>query len=126
MGKKNISPKSWPLGEEQIESTTSYKYLGDIICRDGTNTENVKKRAEKLVPQATAIIASASNEVMKKVEVRTLLKLHESISIPSMLTNCETWVLTEADKNILDTAEIKSTKGILNLPGEQSELLICR
>ena len=44
------------------------------------------------------------------------MKLHESISIPSVLTNCETWVLTEADKNILDSAEIKSLKRILNLP----------
>ena len=116
VGKETITPKSWSLGEEQIESAMSYKYLGDIICRDGKNTENVKKRAEKLVPQATAIIASASNEVMRKVEVRTLLKLHESISIPSVLTNCETWVLTEADKNILDSAEVKSLKRILNLP----------
>ena len=43
VGKENITPKNWSLGEEQIESTISYKYLGDIICRDGKNTKNVKK-----------------------------------------------------------------------------------
>ena len=47
-GTHRVSKKEWELGEETIEKCETYKYLGEIISRDGKNEENLMARMKKV------------------------------------------------------------------------------
>ena len=53
---------------------------------------------------------------MKKMELEVCLKLHEIVTIPMMLNNCEAWILTQSDLRELEKIELWALKRILNLP----------
>ena len=116
IGIKNDPEKKWSLGENTITSTNKYTYLGDIVTADGKNQENLDARMNRIQSTTRRVMANASIEVLKAVKTKSLLRLHESYSISSILINCETWVLTKTDKEKLDKMEIWAYKKILNLP----------
>ena len=62
------------------------------------------------------IINCGTSNTMKHLDTKILIELHETISIPSLLNNCESWLLTKQDLADLDKIEIWSLKRILNLP----------
>ena len=62
------------------------------------------------------VLASSQIEVMKRIETKTLLRLHEAYTIPSILINCESWTLSKKDRNSLDKLEIWAFKKLLGLP----------
>ena len=62
------------------------------------------------------IINCGTSTTMKNLDTKTLIELHETISIPSLLNNCESWLLTKQDLIDLEKIEIWSLKRILNLP----------
>ena len=42
IGKSKYTPKKWALGDEEIDSCETYKYLGDIIMRNGGNQKIIE------------------------------------------------------------------------------------
>ena len=48
-----------------------------------------------------AIIPCYKSEVMKKIGMKVILKLHETETIPALLYNSETWTLTKSEKKTL-------------------------
>ena len=53
---------------------------------------------------------------MKTIEISTLLKLHEVVTIPTLIHNCESWILTATDLMKLERIEVWALKRMLNLP----------
>ena len=62
------------------------------------------------------VIASGRNEIMKKIQIKTLLKLHEIMMVPAILINSETWILNKTEKQKIDRMEIWALKKLLGLP----------
>ena len=87
----------------EIEETTKYTYLGDVVTNDGKNTENIQSRKSKLMASTVTINTIATSEVLNKVETAVLLELHEKITIPGYLTNSEAWNLSKKDEEDLET-----------------------
>ena len=106
----------WPLGREEIETCDSYKYLGDVITRNGDNEKNIEEREARVSASTRRVKMLAGSEVISLIEVSAMLKLHESITIPMLLTNCETWVLNAKDRNRLNRIEVKAFKELLGVP----------
>lgn len=100
----------------EIEETTKYTYLGDVVTNDGKNTENIQSRKSKLMASTVTINTIATSEVLNKVETAVLLELHEKITIPGYLTNSEAWNLSKKDEEDLETLEIQSIKALFDLP----------
>ena len=44
------------------------------------------------------------------------LQLHESVTVPTLLYNAETWTLNKTEKKLIDKAEIYALKKSLGLP----------
>ena len=107
---------SWMLGDKEIEKCENYKYLGDIINRNGRNDENLKGRYGKLKASVRAIMTCCRNEVMHKIGVRVILHLHESETISALLNNAEAWTLNKTERNTLDKMEIYAFKTMIGLP----------
>ena len=48
IGSHKEKRSSWELGGKTIDKCENYKYLGEIINRNGKNDENIKERTGKL------------------------------------------------------------------------------
>ena len=116
IGKHNENSAQWTLGELSIEEADSYKYLGDVITRDGKNTKNLKQRKNKISAATTTINAIAETDVMREIETTVLLKLHETITIPILLNNAESWNLSKGERDMLEKIEIQAIKHLFDLP----------
>ena len=107
---------TWELGNKTISKCENYKYLGERIHRNGRNDDNIKERVDKLKYNARAIVTCCKSDVMKKIGMSVILKLHEAETIPSFLFNAETWTLTKTEKKTLDRAETYAWKRMIGLP----------
>ena len=116
IGKKKNSKAEWNLGREKIKTADEYKYLGDIINRNGNNKNNIESRMKKIKQSTAAIIACGNCEIMKQIEIQTLLKLHETVNIPALLTNSESWILNKTETANLEKTELWALKRFLNVP----------
>merc|ERR1739838_785176 len=87
----------WKLGNKTITTCKTYKYLGEIISRDGTNTENLGERLNKIKRTVREIISCGRSKVMKKIESGVYLKLHEAVTIPTLLSASETWTISSKE-----------------------------
>ena len=74
VGRHANMEKTWKLGDESIQHQDDYKYLGDIICRDGRNTKNIIQRTNKIKVSTCSIITCGSYDVMMRIELNVLLK----------------------------------------------------
>ena len=116
IGKHTNPQKTWKLGDQEIEGADTYKYLGDHICRKGLNKRTIEDRSNKMKTATREIINCGTSTTMKSLDAKILIELHETISIPSLINNCESWLLTKQDLADLEKIEVWSLKRILNLP----------
>ena len=108
--------KQWNLGEKTIDNCNSYKYLGEIISRNGGNEENLKARFNKIKSTVRAINTCGKGRVMRKIEVEVLITLHDAVTLPTFLYNSETWPLNVTISKELDKMELWAWKSMLGLP----------
>lgn len=94
----NKEKDTWKIGDMEIDETETYKYLGDIITSDGKNKKNIEMRKNKLNASTISIKTIASNETLYMLETTVLLNLHETINLPALLTNAESWCLNKKEK----------------------------
>ena len=106
----------WKLGNQFIDHQDSYKYLGDIVTRDGRNMKNIEERFRKIKKSTYSIITCGKSEIMKRIEIGTLIKLHETINIPILLHNSESWIMTKTDRLNLEKIEMWALKRMFSLP----------
>ena len=84
--------------------------------RNNGNQKNIEER-EKTVKFATRqIISWCSSETISGMEVQALLRQHESKIIPTLLSNCETWVLGKEQRRKLERIELWALKKMFCLP----------
>ena len=116
IGHGKYTEKKWLLGEDEIETCETYKYLGDVIMRNGGNKKNIEDRENKVMASTRKIIASCGNEMFRKIQLKALLKMHNARTMAILLTNCETWVLNKGEREKLEKIELWALKKILDVP----------
>ena len=110
------SNTTWTLGTMPIEETKSYKYLGDILSSNGKNKENIEARKKKTQFTTVNINSFGATEVLRKIETRILLELHDKITLPGLLTNAESWSLLKGEMDNMESIEIQALKHLFDLP----------
>ena len=116
LGRHTNTKNEWNLGDKKIKGADSYKYLGDYIHRKGCNKQNIEERGKKLKHSTMEIILCGTSQTMRKMGSKVLIDLHDTINIPSLLYNAESWVLNDGDQKELERIELWCLKRILNLP----------
>ena len=106
----------WELGKKKIGNCESYKYLGEVIARNGKNTENISARKNKVTATVREIMNCGKSGVMKRIETKVLLKLHEAVLLPSLLSASETWILNSEERKEIDKIEFQALKTMFGLP----------
>ena len=116
IGSHKEERNKWQLGEDEIEKCEVYKYLGEMIRRDGKNDDNLEARLGKVKQSVRAIITCCKSDIMKPIGTKIMFQLHEAETLPALLYNAETWTLSAAEKKSLDQMEIYAWKQMLGLP----------
>ena len=116
IGTHREKQNSWKLGDEIIGNCETYRYLGEEISRDGKTKVNLMERFKKVKATVRAIMTSAKTGVMKRVETKVLLKLYDSVILPSFLYNAETWALNAEERKEADKILLWAWKQMLGLP----------
>ena len=116
VGVKRDVREEWKFGELTIGNCEEYKYLGDIITSDGKNRKNIEARKLKLQSSTVQITAIGSNEVLRGVQASTIIMLHETMNLPKLLINAETWVLSKGDLKELNKIGVQCLKRLFSLP----------
>ena len=104
------------LGNLEIDSCTDYKYLGDWIERNGGNKKNIEEREVKVMAATRKVMALCATDVIRKIQLKALLKLHETCTIPALLANSETWLLNKGERMKLQRIQLWALKKLLNVP----------
>ena len=113
---ENDNQDEWMLGDEKIEETDSYKYLGDIITFDGKNDKNLEARKNKTTASVVSINTIASSDVLRGIETSVLLELHDKVILSALLTNAEAWTLNKSNQDDLNKTEVQALKYMFDLP----------
>ena len=116
VGSHRCIQKEWKMGEKTIKNCDSYKYLGALICQNGKNDQNVEFRIKKAKAAVRAINTGGKNNIMSKIEMDYIIKLHESITISTLLYDAETWPLNATMSASLDRMELWAWKSMIGLP----------
>ena len=73
-------------------------------------------RMKKVKCSVRAINTCGQNKIMKKIEINLLMTLHESVTLPTLLYNAETWPLNATIRKEIDKIEIWAWKSMIGLP----------
>ena len=116
IGSHKEKRSEWKLGNKTIKTCKTYTYLGEIISRDGTNTENLGERLSKIKRTVREIINCGRSKVMRKIESGVYLKLHEAVTIPTLLSASETWTISSKEYEEINKMELWALKTMFGLP----------
>ena len=116
VGRKNDQRTEWQFGDITIGNCDEYKYLGDIITSNGKNQKNIEARKSKLLSSTIHITAIGSNEVLRSIQASTLIALHETMNVPKLMINAETWILSKGNTKELNRIEVQCLKRLFSLP----------
>ena len=130
---RECNQKAISIGGKSIEIVRKVKYLGEFLTSDLKLKDHIEEKRITTQTILNTCLYAASDEVLSKIRMITILKLYKSTIIPSLLYGCETWIPTENDKqNLLNiqlsiirkiVKALKSTPEI-SLYGEIGELPI--
>ena len=104
-------------GEEEMELKEEEKYLGEIISKDGRNLKNIRARVNKGIGIMKNILNLLDGIPFGKFYYEVAIILRNSLFVSSVLYNSEVWYnLTNAELDLLETADIFLLRGILKAP----------
>ena len=104
-------------GEEEMELKEEEKYLGEIISKDGRNLKNIRTRVNKGIGITKNILNLLDGIPFGKFYYEVAIILRNSLFVSSVLYNSEVWYnLTNAELDLLETADIHLLRGILKAP----------
>jgi sorting nexin-29 len=97
------------LGNERLNYTERFKYLGSYISEFGESTQDIRVR--------TACALSTMNSLKdiwsdKKIRVETKMRLYRSLIQPIALYGCETWTLRAKEESMLNVFEMAALRKI--------------
>ena len=117
------------MGNTNLPNTKADTYLGDVIHQEGCEksiTETIDARIKKQKNKVEEIIQLAESPVMSITGNSVpAFKLYESIVIPSLLHNCESWIgLTDKHISTLQDFQNDFIRRVLRIPDSTPKSLI--
>ena len=97
---------------ELLEDVDHFKYLGSILNRDGTSTQEIKVR----IAQATAALARLHPILKSKnISLQVKVKLYRSLVVSIFLYGCESWTTTAETERRIQAFEMKCLRKLLGI-----------
>ena len=87
-----------------------------MVTNDGKNTKNLETRKNKTFGATSGINSLAGTSVLRKIETKVILELHDKVILSALLTNAESWTLNKSEKDEIERIEIQALKMLFDLP----------
>ncbi|CAH1233762.1 Hypp820 [Branchiostoma lanceolatum] len=95
------------MGDEVLEDVDFFKYLGSILNRDGTSTQEIKAR----IAQAIATLAKLRPILQSKnISLPVKINLYQSL-VSIFLYGCESWTTTAETERRIEALEMRCLDG---------------
>ena len=91
IGRNQINCADMKVHGEAIKNTKCEKYLGDIICSNGSNKPNLAKRLSRGWGRVSEILAIVSEAPLGRFKIKSGLLLRKSLLINTIMFNSEAW-----------------------------------
>jgi len=106
---KGRQTQNWKVGNKVFERVSSYKYLGNVINKEGRISECVKDRI-----QVGNRVYAANHHMLnsKIIKISVKMQIHKMLIRPVVTYGSETSTLTKADENFLRIFERKILRKI--------------
>ena len=121
---KDKDDDNFKLGQMPLQKTDKYKYLGVILNNKGNLSDHLKQVKGKCEATTQTILDVARNRQLRGREMQTILKLHETCTIPTLLYGTEAMIPTEKELGNFETTHNNIMKRILDTPPTTSQELI--
>ena len=59
-----------------------------------------------------AIMTCGRNVIMRNIETNVLMRLHQTVTLPTLLYNAETWATNKSDRKEIDKIELWALKHV--------------
>ena len=127
--KKELEKNPMMMGKVRIGQSINEKYVGDQIHEKGCEqsiTETIKERKNKLKRTVHEIIETCENPLMDGLSsAKCPFKLFEAQVIPSLLTNCESWIgITEKHIEDLQKFQDEFIRKVLRIAKTTTKAII--
>ena len=100
------------MGDKVLETVPSFKYLGNVIDKEGRISECVKDRIQAGNRTNAANYYIIKSKIIKRV---VKMQIYRTLKRPVATFGAETWTLTKSDENILRIFERKIMQKIYGL-----------
>ena len=104
------------IGNTKLAITQRYEYLGDVISADGRLMETIDQRSKSCTATVAELNAIIEETVAENILIDAVVTYHNSIIIPKLCLNSETWSLNKTEIQMMETTQNKSIKRMLRLP----------
>ena len=100
------------IGEHQLKQVKDFTYLGSIFSDNGRISNEIQQRCNK----ANQIIGQMSPILKcKHVTIATKRALFNTIFLPTLCYQCQTWTMTSDDKRKIVTTEMRCLRRIMGV-----------
>ena len=99
------------IGDETIDTVTSFSYLGSTISQDGRSTEEIHIR----IGEANACFGRLYSIWRLNIPARIKVRLYESLVLSVLLYGSETWQMRKVDRRRIDGFHHKCLRKILGI-----------
>ena len=88
------------MGDQTLDQTETYKYLGNTINNKGNMEDHIKKLKGKTEVAIQTIFSLAGNDEFHIIEIATIWRLFNTCIIPIITYGAETWTTTKAEEKL--------------------------
>jgi len=89
------------MNDEILEKVSQFTYLGCSISYQFSNDVEFK------LAKFLQLIGTIKRTIFKKVRTETILKIHNTLILPTFLYGSENWTLTASQRRRIEVAEMK-------------------
>ena len=113
---ENNHQGQWLLNNKILEQTTSYVYLGETIKNNLSLWDHISRVKQKAFAIYNTISAIAQDQIMSKIQVKSLIHMYSRCLLPAILYNAETWLPTKEEFKELDKIQLILLRKIIKAP----------
>ena len=107
-------PAQFNIGTTELEQTETYTYLGITMNNKGTLKHHINQTRGKCEASLQAIMSIAKHRHIREKEMFTIMKLHETCTMPMLLYGIEGLIPTNMERKELDDVNTNIMRRIIN------------
>ena len=89
------------INDETLQQVSQFMYLGCSISYQFSNDVELK------LAKYLQLISTIKRTIIRKVRTETILKLYNTLVLPTFLYGSENWTLTASQRRRIEAAEMK-------------------